>query len=163
MSHVPGLKVAIPSTPYDAKGLLKTAIRDPNPVVPRWPMHGVLQVTVVAVGVALIVWGAEAFAEHLSVAAVRLGVSAFALAVLGWATVFMALNQQSGNALLALDREHLIMWVTVVNLAVNITTNLLLIPRFSFNGAAMATLITEAVNFAMLGFLVLYFLHRPHE
>lgn len=33
VSHVPGLKVAIPSTPYDAKGLLKTAIRDSNPVV----------------------------------------------------------------------------------------------------------------------------------
>lgn len=33
VSHVPGLKVAIPSTPYDAKGLLKTAIRDDNPVI----------------------------------------------------------------------------------------------------------------------------------
>lgn len=31
--HVPGLYVAIPSTPYDAKGLLKTAIRGENPVV----------------------------------------------------------------------------------------------------------------------------------
>jgi pyruvate dehydrogenase E1 component beta subunit len=31
-SHIPGLKVAIPSTPYDAKGLLKSAIRDENPV-----------------------------------------------------------------------------------------------------------------------------------
>jgi pyruvate dehydrogenase E1 component beta subunit len=31
--HVPGIKVACPSNPYDAKGLLKTAIRDPNPVL----------------------------------------------------------------------------------------------------------------------------------
>src|SRR5438128_948027 len=31
--HIPGLKVALPSTPYDAKGLRKTAIRDDNPVV----------------------------------------------------------------------------------------------------------------------------------
>lgn len=31
--HVPGLKIVMPSTPYDAKGLLKTAIRDNNPVM----------------------------------------------------------------------------------------------------------------------------------
>jgi acetoin:2,6-dichlorophenolindophenol oxidoreductase subunit beta len=33
VAHVPGLKVALPATPYDAKGLLKTAIREDNPVV----------------------------------------------------------------------------------------------------------------------------------
>jgi pyruvate/2-oxoglutarate/acetoin dehydrogenase E1 component len=31
--HTPGLKIAYPSTPYDAKGLLKAAIRDPDPVI----------------------------------------------------------------------------------------------------------------------------------
>ena len=32
-AHVPGLKVVAPATPYDAKGLLKSAVRDDNPVV----------------------------------------------------------------------------------------------------------------------------------
>lgn len=32
-AHIPGLKVIIPSTPYDAKGLLISAIRDPDPVI----------------------------------------------------------------------------------------------------------------------------------
>jgi pyruvate/2-oxoglutarate/acetoin dehydrogenase E1 component len=33
VAHVPGLKVVVPSTPADAKGLLKAAVRDPGPVV----------------------------------------------------------------------------------------------------------------------------------
>jgi pyruvate dehydrogenase E1 component beta subunit len=33
VSHIPGLKVVVPATPYDAKGLLKSAVRDDNPVV----------------------------------------------------------------------------------------------------------------------------------
>lgn len=42
-AHIPGLKVVMPSTPYDAKGLMISAIRDENPVVfidDRW-LHGV--------------------------------------------------------------------------------------------------------------------------
>jgi len=38
-AHIPGLKVVMPSTPYDAKGLMIAAIRDPNPVIfidDRW-------------------------------------------------------------------------------------------------------------------------------
>ena len=32
LAHIPGIKVIVPGTPYDAKGLLKSAIRDDNPV-----------------------------------------------------------------------------------------------------------------------------------
>jgi len=39
-AHVPGLKVAIPSNPHDAKGLLKSAVRDPNPVMIFEPKKG---------------------------------------------------------------------------------------------------------------------------
>ncbi len=41
-AHVPGLKVVMPATPYDAKGLMMAAIKDPNPVVyidERWLHH----------------------------------------------------------------------------------------------------------------------------
>jgi 2-oxoisovalerate dehydrogenase E1 component beta subunit len=39
-AHIPGLKVVIPSSPYDAKGLLKSAVRDPNPVIYLEPKKG---------------------------------------------------------------------------------------------------------------------------
>jgi 2-oxoisovalerate dehydrogenase E1 component beta subunit len=39
-THIPGLKVVIPSNPYDAKGLLKSAVRDPNPVIYLEPKKG---------------------------------------------------------------------------------------------------------------------------
>ncbi len=42
-AHIPGLKVVMPTTPYDAKGLLIAAVRDNNPVIyieHRW-LHGV--------------------------------------------------------------------------------------------------------------------------
>lgn len=39
-AHCPGLKIVIPSTPRDAKGLLKSAVRDPNPVLFFEPKKG---------------------------------------------------------------------------------------------------------------------------
>lgn len=39
-AHVPGLKVVVPSTPYDAKGLFKSSVRDPDPVIFLEPKRG---------------------------------------------------------------------------------------------------------------------------
>lgn len=42
LAHFPGLKVVMPTTPYDAKGLLQASIKDPNPVIfieHRWLHH----------------------------------------------------------------------------------------------------------------------------
>jgi O-antigen/teichoic acid export membrane protein len=86
--------------------------------------------------------------------------SAYALAVLAWATVLMAVNVQTTNALVALDRERLVFGVAAINLVVNIVANVVLIPRMSFNGAALATLITEAGNLGMQAALVWVFLRR---
>jgi pyruvate dehydrogenase E1 component beta subunit len=36
-AHIPGVKTVIPSTPYDAKGMMVSALRDPNPVVYLYP------------------------------------------------------------------------------------------------------------------------------
>jgi pyruvate dehydrogenase E1 component beta subunit len=41
-AHHPGIKVAMPSTPYDAKGMMKAAIRDNNPVMIPWHL-GLMQ------------------------------------------------------------------------------------------------------------------------
>jgi O-antigen/teichoic acid export membrane protein len=82
--------------------------------------------------------------------------SAPALGVLGWATVLMALNMQTTNALLALGRERLILVVSGVNLVTNVVINALLIPRWSFYGSAVATLVTEIVNVGMQAGLVAY-------
>jgi pyruvate dehydrogenase E1 component beta subunit len=35
--HIPGVKTVVPSTPYDAKGMMASALRDPNPVVFLYP------------------------------------------------------------------------------------------------------------------------------
>jgi pyruvate dehydrogenase E1 component beta subunit len=32
-AHLPGMKIVVPSTPYDSKGLMISAIRDDNPVI----------------------------------------------------------------------------------------------------------------------------------
>lgn len=59
------------------------------------------------------------------------------------------------NVLLAYDRLRTDMWITVAGTALNIVLNLVLIPYYGLAGAALATLLAEALSLG-LGFFVIY-------
>jgi len=68
--------------------------------------------------------------------------------VLIWILValsFIFLNTLMGNVMLAYHKQHRLIWQGVLGVVVNIGLNLILIPRYSYLGAAVATLITEGL------------------
>jgi O-antigen/teichoic acid export membrane protein len=65
------------------------------------------------------------------------------LKILIWATIPMYINFGMNIALLAMGRERIFMITSVVCLAVNFIGNLILIPIFSWRGAAVMTIVTE--------------------
>lgn len=76
--------------------------------------------------------------------------SAIALQILVWAEVFLFINFMMGYLLNALNKQRLFMKATIVCVVTNIFFNLVLIPKFGFKGAAIATVITQAINFVVL-------------
>ncbi len=80
--------------------------------------------------------------------------SALALKILIWATVPMFLNYALNTVLLATHREKVFLWTASVCTVVNLTANVLLIPRFSFAAAAAVTVLTELVLFGQNLFFV---------
>lgn len=71
--------------------------------------------------------------------------SVLILKILIWATVPMFLNNVLNTFLLARDQEKLLVRTASVCMVINIGANLLLIPRFSYLGAAAVTILTELV------------------
>jgi O-antigen/teichoic acid export membrane protein len=78
--------------------------------------------------------------------------SADSLALLAWAEVFIFLNIVFYNAFNAMNRERLNLWTTLAMLGGNVLLNLILIPRYSHQGASLATVLTESMGFIVLGF-----------
>jgi O-antigen/teichoic acid export membrane protein len=70
---------------------------------------------------------------------------AAALSILVWASALMFVNAFQGTALIALDRKRQLAYMTGTAALVNIVLNLLLIPKFGFRGAAVATVISEVI------------------
>jgi len=84
-----------------------------------------------------------------------------ALPVLAGAFVFICFGYLNGNLLLVLGLQKRLLRISLIALAVNLAGNLILVPLFSFMGAAWMTLITEIVVFAGALTLVLRTLELP--
>lgn len=76
--------------------------------------------------------------------------SALVLQVLIWATFFLFLSTFIGWFLNAIDRQKIFTYSTGASLLANVAMNLILIPKFSYMGASIATLATSIINFSLL-------------
>ncbi|MFC1686682.1 flippase [Patescibacteria group bacterium] len=77
--------------------------------------------------------------------------------VLVWILIalsFIFLNTLMGNAMLAYHKQHRLIWQGVLGVVVNVGLNLILIPRYSYLGAAAATLITEGLVLILMTVMV---------
>jgi O-antigen/teichoic acid export membrane protein len=86
--------------------------------------------------------------------------SATAMKILAWATVPMFLNYAVNVLLLAGSREKVFLWTASVCLFFNLSANLYFIPRFSFQAAAVVTVLTELLLFAQNMYLAKRFFGR---
>ena len=71
------------------------------------------------------------------------------LGILSGVLIFSSLNIVMGNMLIAINRQTLRMFSLAIGTAINVLFNFLLIPMFSYNGAAIVTLITNIVIFTV--------------
>ena len=75
--------------------------------------------------------------------------SIITLRILIWVAALMFITYLFGNVLGSIDKQAVIAKVSGINAVVNIVLNLILIPRYGYIGAAIATLATEAIGFAL--------------
>lgn len=80
--------------------------------------------------------------------------SILALQVLIWTIIFMFLNGLSTNLLGAVNRQPVVTKITGLGAGLNILLNLILIPKFSFIGASVATVITEFSIMPLLIYII---------
>lgn len=80
------------------------------------------------------------------------GESVLVLRLLVFATFFAYLNHLTGYTLVALGRQKFSLFVAVLALVLNLSLNLIFIPRYSYLAAAVTTIVTEAFVFSLTSF-----------
>jgi O-antigen/teichoic acid export membrane protein len=69
--------------------------------------------------------------------------SSFALAILVWTIIFVSLNGISANLLGSVNKQRTVIKITVLGILINIVISFLLISKYNFIGASLATVITD--------------------
>jgi O-antigen/teichoic acid export membrane protein len=78
--------------------------------------------------------------------------STMALQILIWTIIFIFINYVSGNFLESINRQASVAKVTGIGAIINIVLNLLMIPKFSYIGASIATVATEFIVLLILAY-----------
>lgn len=86
--------------------------------------------------------------------------SILALQILIWVLVLISLNYIVGSLLVAMNRQATMMYIVVGALVLNVGLNLLLIPRFSLVGSAVATVISEIAVVGLAFYFITQYLAR---
>ena len=89
--------------------------------------------------------------------------STIALQILVWSEVLIFVNVVFGNLLNSINRQIIITYATAIAAILNVIMNLLLIPKYSFVGASIATVATEAFMFVFVLAYVMRSEYRPSE
>lgn len=88
-------------------------------------------ITLLAKRIILLIFGAEYMSSILP------------LQILVWSSVFIFMSQPFGNLLNCLNKQSIVTKITGVCVGLNVTLNLILIPKYSLIGASIATVLTE--------------------
>ncbi|MBR9677250.1 flippase [Candidatus Woesearchaeota archaeon] len=80
------------------------------------------------------------------------------LQILIWAEAFIFVNFLMGTLLLSTDKQKYFMRTSAIALVLNVVLNFLLIPKYSYAGAAISTVFTELFNFMIFRYYVTKFL-----
>ncbi len=76
--------------------------------------------------------------------------SSIVLQILSWSLLFIFLNQSMGYFLNSINKQHLFTISNGICAVANVVFNFALIPKFSYVGASIATVITQLINFCLL-------------
>jgi O-antigen/teichoic acid export membrane protein len=78
-----------------------------------------------------------------------------------WATVAISTNLVATTIITALGRQWWLVAPMLINIAINVWVNLLVIPRWGYYGSAVATTVTESLNMVMQLGILCWLLRRP--